>query len=95
MIFNQSNYISNNHLICTNHFYIFRNLICGRLICTYPKQTPYSPPNSSTASVIYAFVRDQVCISVDFGSSVREDPLRVISGSVCDLDRVSHLQPVS
>ncbi|XP_006983024.1 disintegrin and metalloproteinase domain-containing protein 32 isoform X1 [Peromyscus maniculatus bairdii] len=71
--------------------YVFcgwRNLICGRLICTYPKQTPYNPPNSSTASVIYAFVRDQVCISVDFGSSVREDPLRVISGSVCDLDRI-------
>ncbi|XP_059100246.1 disintegrin and metalloproteinase domain-containing protein 32-like isoform X2 [Peromyscus eremicus] len=71
--------------------YIFcgwRNLICGRLICTYPKQTPYNPPNSSTASVIYAFVRDQVCITVDFGSSVKEDPLKVISGSVCDLDRI-------
>ncbi|KAL6039020.1 hypothetical protein STEG23_007150 [Scotinomys teguina] len=71
----------------------WRNLICGRLICTYPRQTPFNPPNNSTASVIYAFVRDQVCISVDFGSSVQEDPLRVVSGSVCDLDRIVSCGP--
>lgn len=74
-----------------NHFYVLRNLICGRLICTYPSRTPYNPPNNSTASVIYAFVRDHVCISVDFGSSVQEDPLKVLNGSMCDQDRVSHL----
>ncbi|XP_035301684.1 disintegrin and metalloproteinase domain-containing protein 32 isoform X1 [Cricetulus griseus] len=71
--------------------YIFcgwRNLICGRLICTYPSRIPYNPPNISTASVIYAFVRDQVCISVDYGSNVKDDPLKVISGSVCDQDRI-------
>ncbi|XP_028623977.1 disintegrin and metalloproteinase domain-containing protein 32 [Grammomys surdaster] len=71
--------------------YIFcgwRNLICGRLICTYTKKTPYNPPNNSTASVIYAFVRDKVCITVDFGSSVDKDPLRVANGAVCDLDRI-------
>ncbi|XP_031195187.1 disintegrin and metalloproteinase domain-containing protein 32-like isoform X2 [Mastomys coucha] len=71
--------------------YIFcgwRNLICGRLICTYPSRVPYNPPNNSTASVIYAFVRDKVCISVDFGSSVDEDPLRVKDGAICDLDRI-------
>ncbi|NP_001164053.1 disintegrin and metalloproteinase domain-containing protein 32 precursor [Rattus norvegicus] len=71
--------------------YIFcgwRNLICGRLVCTYPSKLPFIPPNISTASVIYAFVRDKVCISVDFGSSVKEDPLRVLNGAVCDLDRI-------
>ncbi|XP_021075162.1 disintegrin and metalloproteinase domain-containing protein 32 [Mus pahari] len=71
--------------------YVFcgwRNLICGRLICTYPSRVPYDPPNSSTASVIYAFVRDKVCITVDFGSSVKEDPLRVVNGATCDLDRI-------
>ncbi|XP_040587840.1 disintegrin and metalloproteinase domain-containing protein 32 isoform X2 [Mesocricetus auratus] len=71
--------------------YIFcgwRNLICGRLICTYPSPTPYNPPNNSTASVIYAFVRNKVCISVDYGSNVKDDPLKVISGSICDQDRV-------
>ncbi|XP_041910858.1 disintegrin and metalloproteinase domain-containing protein 32 [Arvicola amphibius] len=71
--------------------YIFcgwRNLICGRLICTYPSRTPYIPPNNSTASVIYAFVRDQVCIAVDFGSSVQEDPLKVLNGTLCDQDRI-------
>ncbi|CAH6787153.1 Adam32 [Phodopus roborovskii] len=66
----------------------WRNLICGRLICTYPKRTPYNPPNNSTASVIYAFVRDQVCISVDYGSSVKDDPLKVINGTICDQDRI-------
>ncbi|KAL1773106.1 disintegrin and metalloproteinase domain-containing protein 32 [Sigmodon hispidus] len=66
----------------------WRNLICGKLICTYPKRTPYNPPNNSTASVIYAFVRDHVCISVDFGSSVQVDPLMVFSGSICDIDRI-------
>lgn len=83
--------ISNNHpmLMPNNHFYVFRNLICGRLICTYPTRMPYNPPNNSTASVIYAFVRDKVCITVDFGSSVKEDPLRVANGATCDLDRVS------
>ncbi|XP_051025422.1 disintegrin and metalloproteinase domain-containing protein 32-like [Acomys russatus] len=71
--------------------YIFcgwRNLICGRLICTYPSRVPYYPPNNSTASVIYAFVRDEVCIAVDFGSSVKDDPLQIASGTVCDLDRI-------
>ncbi|GAB1301749.1 Disintegrin and metalloproteinase domain-containing protein 32 [Apodemus speciosus] len=71
----------------------WRNLVCGRLICTYPSRVPYIPPNNKTASVIYAFVRDKVCISVDFGSSVKEDPLKVSNGAVCDLDRVSLYSP--
>ncbi|XP_052018835.1 disintegrin and metalloproteinase domain-containing protein 32 [Apodemus sylvaticus] len=66
----------------------WRNLICGRLICTYPSRIPFNPPNNRTASVIYAFVRDKVCISVDFGSSVREDPLKVSNGAACDIDRI-------
>ncbi|XP_034376408.1 disintegrin and metalloproteinase domain-containing protein 32-like [Arvicanthis niloticus] len=71
--------------------YIFcgwRNLICGRLICTYPKRAPFIPALHNTASVIYAFVRDKVCISVDFGSSVDSDPLRVVNGATCDRDRI-------
>ncbi|XP_055449327.1 disintegrin and metalloproteinase domain-containing protein 32 [Psammomys obesus] len=71
--------------------YVFcgwRNLMCGRLICTYPSRLPYSPPNASSASVVYAFVRDQVCITVDFGLSSEDDPLKVPGGSICDHDRI-------
>ncbi|XP_058441407.1 disintegrin and metalloproteinase domain-containing protein 32 isoform X2 [Marmota monax] len=62
----------------------WRNLICGRLICTYPFHTPYHRDN---ASVIYAFVRQSVCISVDTGDTAK-DPFEVRSGAHCDTERI-------
>ncbi|XP_060038305.1 disintegrin and metalloproteinase domain-containing protein 32-like [Erinaceus europaeus] len=64
----------------------WRNLICGRLICTYPTQVPYQKEN---ISVIYAFVRDTTCITIDYRlpRSV-PDPMQVYSGSACDTGRV-------
>ncbi|XP_076711391.1 disintegrin and metalloproteinase domain-containing protein 32-like [Callospermophilus lateralis] len=62
----------------------WRNLICGRLICTYPFHTPYHRDN---ASVIYAFVRQSVCISVDTGDTAN-DPFEVRSGAHCDTERI-------
>ncbi|XP_032324546.1 disintegrin and metalloproteinase domain-containing protein 32 [Camelus ferus] len=62
----------------------WRNLICGRLICTYPSQTPFLQED---ASVIYAFVRDVVCITLHHRSK-NEDPMEIKSGSICDDGRI-------
>uniref|UniRef100_A0A8D2DSV4 ADAM metallopeptidase domain 32 n=1 Tax=Sciurus vulgaris TaxID=55149 RepID=A0A8D2DSV4_SCIVU len=61
----------------------WRNLICGRLICTYPFRTPYHRDN---ASVIYAFVRESICITVDWRTL--RDPFAVRSGAHCDTERI-------
>ncbi|XP_070264546.1 disintegrin and metalloproteinase domain-containing protein 32 [Myotis yumanensis] len=64
----------------------WRNLICGRLICTYPTLTPYIQRN---VAVLYAYVRNVICITLDYslhGSNV--DPLVVNDGSECDSERV-------
>ncbi|XP_047626193.1 disintegrin and metalloproteinase domain-containing protein 32 [Phacochoerus africanus] len=64
----------------------WRNLICGRLICTYPSQTPFLQEN---ASVIYAFVRNVVCITIHYTlAKGLEDPMIVKNGSVCDDERI-------
>uniref|UniRef100_A0A8C6R9A0 A disintegrin and metallopeptidase domain 32 n=1 Tax=Nannospalax galili TaxID=1026970 RepID=A0A8C6R9A0_NANGA len=64
----------------------WRNLICGKLICTYPRRTPYISKFKSS-SVIYAFVRNKTCVSVDVGS-ITDDPFMVKSGPICDIDRI-------
>ncbi|XP_045443740.1 disintegrin and metalloproteinase domain-containing protein 32 [Pipistrellus kuhlii] len=64
----------------------WRNLICGRLICTYPTRTPYIQKD---VAVLYAYVRNVICITLDYslhGSVV--DPLVVNDGSECDTERV-------
>uniref|UniRef100_A0A8C0DXP2 ADAM metallopeptidase domain 32 n=1 Tax=Balaenoptera musculus TaxID=9771 RepID=A0A8C0DXP2_BALMU len=66
-------------------FCAWRNLICGRLICTYPFQTPFLRDG---ASVIYAFVRNTVCITMHYTTTGREDPMMVKSGSICDTGRI-------
>ncbi|KAM6221040.1 disintegrin and metalloproteinase domain-containing protein 32-like [Rhynchocyon petersi] len=73
----------------THHRYAFcqwRDLICGRLICTYPSRIPFHKEN---AAVIYAFVRDSVCVTVDFKTAPTDnDPMMVQSGSQCDTGRI-------
>ncbi|XP_054421745.1 disintegrin and metalloproteinase domain-containing protein 32 [Pteronotus mesoamericanus] len=64
----------------------WRNLICGRLICTYPTRTPFHKDN---VAVLYAYVRNVVCITLDYsihGSTT--DPMVVKNGSECDKGRV-------
>uniref|UniRef100_A0A2I3HAB9 ADAM metallopeptidase domain 32 n=1 Tax=Nomascus leucogenys TaxID=61853 RepID=A0A2I3HAB9_NOMLE len=72
-----------------NNKYVFcgwRNLICGRLVCTYPTRKPFHQENGD---VIYAFVRDSVCITVDYKlPRTVPDPLAVKNGSQCDTGRV-------
>ncbi|XP_069429094.1 disintegrin and metalloproteinase domain-containing protein 32-like [Ovis canadensis] len=63
----------------------WRNLICGRLICTYPLETPFLRDN---ASVIYAFVRSVVCITMHYETTGIKDPLVVNNGSICDKERI-------
>ncbi|XP_006164821.1 disintegrin and metalloproteinase domain-containing protein 32, partial [Tupaia chinensis] len=64
----------------------WRNLICGKLICTYPHRTPFQQENGA---VIYAYVRDHVCISVDYGlKDTDPDPMIVKSGAHCDTGRI-------
>ncbi|XP_010837147.1 PREDICTED: disintegrin and metalloproteinase domain-containing protein 32, partial [Bison bison bison] len=63
----------------------WRSLICGRLICTYPLQTPFL---QESASVIYAFVRSTICITMLYETTDAQDPLVVKSGSICDKGRI-------
>ncbi|XP_025134019.3 disintegrin and metalloproteinase domain-containing protein 32 [Bubalus bubalis] len=63
----------------------WRNLICGRLICTYPLQTPFL---RDSASVIYAFVRSTICITMLYETTNAQDSLMVKSGSICDKGRI-------
>ncbi|XP_048186483.1 disintegrin and metalloproteinase domain-containing protein 32 [Perognathus longimembris pacificus] len=63
----------------------WRNLICGRLICIYGKRKPFIPADN-TSSVIYAYVRDNICITTEFGG--KPDPLLLKSGPICDEGRI-------
>ncbi|XP_012879785.1 PREDICTED: disintegrin and metalloproteinase domain-containing protein 32 [Dipodomys ordii] len=66
----------------------WRNLICGRLICAYGSRKPFIPTNNATA-VVYAYVRDTICITADFSATSNEgDPLLLRSGPICDDGRI-------
>ncbi|NWW87503.1 ADA32 protein, partial [Rhynochetos jubatus] len=41
----------------------WRNLRCGKLICTYPHSTPFP---SDAAAVVYVQVRKHLCVSLDY-----------------------------
>lgn len=67
-------------------FCAWRNLLCGRLICTYPFETPLHQENGT---VIYAYVRNTRCITADYRlPDSSEDPLVIRSGSRCDTGRI-------
>ncbi|XP_053516054.1 disintegrin and metalloproteinase domain-containing protein 32 [Artibeus jamaicensis] len=64
----------------------WRNLICGRLICTYPTRTPFYRDN---VAVLYAYVRNVICITLDYSlHGLLTDPMMVKDGSQCDEGRV-------
>ncbi|NXK78382.1 ADA32 protein, partial [Amazona guildingii] len=41
----------------------WRNLRCGKLICTYPHRNPFP---TDVAAVAYVYVRGQLCVSLDY-----------------------------
>ncbi|XP_074065076.1 disintegrin and metalloproteinase domain-containing protein 32-like isoform X1 [Macrotis lagotis] len=64
-------------------FCSWRNLLCGKLICTYPLRKPYVREN---VAVIYSFVLNTVCISLDHKfKGNTPDPMLLADGSPCDV----------
>ncbi|XP_069733496.1 LOW QUALITY PROTEIN: disintegrin and metalloproteinase domain-containing protein 18-like [Phaenicophaeus curvirostris] len=64
----------------------WRNLRCGKLICTYPSRTPFA---SSTAAVLYVKVRQHLCVSLHYlNMPARLDPLLVPPGTRCGAGKV-------
>ncbi|XP_072491229.1 disintegrin and metalloproteinase domain-containing protein 32-like isoform X4 [Notamacropus eugenii] len=66
-------------------FCSWRNILCGKLICTYPYRKPYVREN---VAVIYNFVLKTVCISLDhkFKKST-PDPMLMAYGNPCDINK--------
>ncbi|XP_010119130.1 PREDICTED: disintegrin and metalloproteinase domain-containing protein 32-like, partial [Chlamydotis macqueenii] len=65
---------------------VWRNLRCGKLICTYPYSTPFA---SDAAAVIYVQVREHLCVSLDYlNVPARLDPLMVPPGTKCGSKKV-------
>ncbi|XP_063276059.1 disintegrin and metalloproteinase domain-containing protein 32-like [Prinia subflava] len=64
----------------------WRDLRCGKLICTYSSPKPFSAPS---AAVIYARVQQYLCVSLNFlNVSAWLDPLLVPPGTKCGSGRV-------
>ncbi|XP_067401757.1 disintegrin and metalloproteinase domain-containing protein 32-like [Emydura macquarii macquarii] len=59
---------------------------CGKLVCTYPSRIPFT---KEKAAIIYAQVREHLCISLDYMKPPTEnDPLLVKEGTKCGPDKV-------
>ncbi|XP_056364837.1 disintegrin and metalloproteinase domain-containing protein 32-like isoform X2 [Oenanthe melanoleuca] len=64
----------------------WRDLRCGKLICTYPSSKPFS---SAAAAVIYAQVRQDLCVSLNYlNVPAWQDPLLVPPGTKCGSGRL-------
>ncbi|XP_075767036.1 disintegrin and metalloproteinase domain-containing protein 32 [Pelodiscus sinensis] len=62
------------------------DVTCGKLVCTYPSRTPFT---KEKAAIIYAQVRDHVCISLDYMNPPTEnDPLLIKEGTECGPGKV-------
>lgn len=73
-------------------YYICRSLVCGRLICTYPSRAPFHQEN---AAVIYAFVRNVICVTINYKlAASAPDPLEIKNGSECETGRVNNLKAI-
>ncbi|XP_039571481.1 disintegrin and metalloproteinase domain-containing protein 18-like, partial [Passer montanus] len=65
---------------------VWRDLRCGKLICTYPSYKPFSSPS---AAVMYARVRHHLCVTLNYlNVSIWLDPLLVPPGTKCGSGRV-------
>uniref|UniRef100_A0A8C0IT94 ADAM metallopeptidase domain 32 n=1 Tax=Chelonoidis abingdonii TaxID=106734 RepID=A0A8C0IT94_CHEAB len=64
----------------------YRDVTCGKLVCTYPSRIPFT---KEKAAIIYAQVREHVCISLDYMKPPTEkDPLLVKEGTKCGPGKV-------
>lgn len=74
-------------IYCANDF--FRNLGCGKLVCTYPSHIPFT---KIKGAIIYAQVQEHLCVSFDFmrGPTV-QDPLMVKDGTKCGPRKVRNV----
>ncbi|XP_065440786.1 disintegrin and metalloproteinase domain-containing protein 18 isoform X2 [Chrysemys picta bellii] len=62
------------------------DVTCGKLVCTYPSRIPFT---KEKAAIIYAQVREHVCISLDYMKPPTEnDPLLVKEGTKCGPGKV-------
>lgn len=69
--------------------WFYRDLRCGKLICTYPSSTPLP---SDAAAVAYVRVRGHLCVSLDeLNTPARLDPLLVPTGTKCGSGKVRKL----
>ncbi|XP_039379546.1 disintegrin and metalloproteinase domain-containing protein 32 isoform X2 [Mauremys reevesii] len=62
------------------------DVTCGKLVCTYRSRIPFT---KEKAAIIYAQVREHVCISLDYMKPPTEnDPLLVKEGTKCGPGKV-------
>ncbi|XP_043392352.1 disintegrin and metalloproteinase domain-containing protein 32 [Chelonia mydas] len=62
------------------------DVTCGKLVCTYPSRIPFT---KEKAAIIYAQVREHVCVSLDYMKPPTEtDPLLVKEGTKCGPGKV-------
>ncbi|XP_050838713.1 disintegrin and metalloproteinase domain-containing protein 2-like [Serinus canaria] len=65
---------------------VWRDLRCGKLICTYPSHKPFLAP---ATAVMYARVRHHICVTLNYlNVSIWLDPLLVAPGTKCGSGRV-------
>ncbi|XP_059726329.1 LOW QUALITY PROTEIN: disintegrin and metalloproteinase domain-containing protein 32-like [Haemorhous mexicanus] len=65
---------------------VWRDLRCGKLICTYPSHKPFLAP---ATAVMYARVRHHICVTLNYlNVSIWLDPLQVAPGTKCGSGRV-------
>nr|XP_047903268.1 disintegrin and metalloproteinase domain-containing protein 2-like [Anser cygnoides] len=63
------------------HSCAWKNLQCGKLICEYPGNVPFT---KEKAAVIYARVQNTLCVTLDYMKPPTErDPMLVKDGTVC------------
>ncbi|XP_063031205.1 disintegrin and metalloproteinase domain-containing protein 32-like [Melospiza melodia melodia] len=72
-----------------NHKYrrcVWRDLRCGKLVCTYPSHKPFLAP---ATAVMYARVKHHICVTLNYlNVSTWLDPLLVTPGTKCGSGRV-------
>ncbi|XP_058526450.1 disintegrin and metalloproteinase domain-containing protein 32-like [Ochotona princeps] len=60
----------------------YRDLGCGRLVCTYPSPDPYIREN---VAIIYAYIQNIKCVSLDYSlQNLDSDPMMIKNGSPCE-----------
>ncbi|KAM6996388.1 disintegrin and metalloproteinase domain-containing protein 2-like [Passerculus sandwichensis] len=71
-----------------NHKYrrcVWRDLRCGKLVCTYPSHKPFLAP---ATAVMYARVKHHICVTLNYlNVSTWLDPLLVTPGTKCGSGR--------